>query len=646
MSGCLTFHYDVGRSGTGPGAATFLGGGWHLYNQVDNLGHIFKDNSNNPAFGGAVRGAPLYLPNWTLQRGAHAGEVHNLVFVATTDNYLYAFAEDHLRAGSKTPLWGPVDLGAPVMRTGSNIPVPIGVASTPVLDPANQRMFVMAYLESSSTTSSYKIYCVDMNDGTIIQAAQLQDAGAAGRATFDATQQDQRGALNMVNGWVFSTYADFQAYDLGNYYGWIVACNANNLYEQLFLPVSKNVLGGGCWGPGGAAADSDGYLYAGTGNGTNADGYYGANPWTSAPGNNQDYFMAVVKVALTYSGYIPSLSVVDWYQPTDIKNLNDGDLDLGSSSPIMLPDFMGFKTLAVSAKPAVYLLNRSSLGHWGNELWSKKVFTGESHSAPAYWHTPTGDHLIYFVGEGNPGLTAYKLAMGGSPPQPILNWVWNAGGGSGLNIGNIHGSPTIGSLGSSALVWIVDAIDTFSYPAALRAFDALSGNEAFNSTTVASDNLGDVPHYPGITCAGASVFVGTLKGFACYGVPLKHIKELKPEIKEHKEFKFEKLEYKDLVKIEIKENLKAEVEVKFLELPPKLKDAEGGPLQGLGGDPYAALGLMATRIDELEQRLEAGKSFIRAEERPRVGENILQQEEAKPGGNPEPKKPEPRKKKR
>jgi hypothetical protein len=602
MSACLTFHYDAARSGAGPGASTILGG-WHRYNQVDNLGRS--------GTGSAVRGAPLYLPGWVLQRGAHAGETHNLVFIATTDNYLYAFAEDQLRAGSKAPFWGPVDLGAPVQRSGSNIPAPLGVCSTPVLDPVNQRLFVIAYLESTSTTSVYKIYSIDINDGTLIQSAPLQDAGAAGRATFDATAQDQRGALNLVNGWVYSTYADFYAYDAGTYYGWIVACNANNLNEQLFLPVSKNVLGGGCWGPGGVAVDPDGYLYAATGNGTTAETYYGTSPWTSAPGNNGDYFMAVVKVAMTANGYIPSLAVTDWYQPTDIQPQNHNDMDFGSSSPIVLPDFHGFKTLALSAKPAVYLLNRATLGHWGNELWSAKVFPGESHSAPAYWHTPGGDHYVFFVGEGVPGLVGYKLAM--SAGAPVLQQVWQANGG-GVSIGNIYGSPTVGANGSTATVWVVDAnvddLGNFVYPPALRAFDALSGNEVYNSTTVSADDLGHVPHYPGITCAGSSVFVGTTKGFACYGVPLKRFKELKPEIKEIKELKVEKIEHKEIFKQEIKEL------DKFIEWPPKLKDAEGGIGQGPGGDPYAALGLIAATIDELQQRIEAGKAFIRPEERP------------------------------
>lgn len=625
MGGCLTFHYDVGRSGTGPGASTILGG-WHRYNQVDNLGRS--------GTGSAVRGAPLYLAGWVLQRGPHAGQTHNLVFVATTDNYLYAFAEDQLRAGSKAPLWGPIDLGAPVQRTGSNIPPPLGVCSTPVLDPINQRLFVIAYVEVTSTTSRYQIYSIDINDGSVIQSSTLQDAGASGRATFDGSAQDQRGALNLVNGWVYSTYADFYWYDEGNYYGWVVACNANNLNEQLFLPVSKNVLGGGCWGPGGAAADSDGYLYAATGNGTTADSYYGTGSWSTAPGNNQDYFMAVIKIALTMNGFIPGLSVTDWYQPTDIKNLNDGDLDFGSSSPIILPDFNGFKTLALSAKSGVYLLNRSSLGHWGNELWSAKVFGGESHSAPAYWRTPGGDHYVFFVGDQQPGFVAYKLAMSNTnPAHPILQQVWQANG-TGLGIGNIHGSPSVGTVGTSATVWIVDAdIDEHtnldSYPPMLRAFDALTGNEVFNSSTVANDDLGYVPHYPGITCAGSSVFVGTKKGFACYGVPLKRFKELKPEIKEIKELKLEKIEYKELFKLEIKENLKAEFE-KFIEWPPKLKDAEGGGVQIPGGDPYAALGLIAATIDELQQRIEA-KAFIRPEERPKTGDDLLQTNPEKPG---------------
>jgi hypothetical protein len=47
--------------------------------------------------------------------------------------------------------------------------------------------------------------------------------------------------------------------------------------DQWYCSITKNVLGGGCWGPGGAAAAPDGSLSIGTGNATTADNTYWSN---------------------------------------------------------------------------------------------------------------------------------------------------------------------------------------------------------------------------------------------------------------------------------------------------------------------------------------------------------------------------------
>lgn len=599
MGDCQTFHYDAGRLGLGDGAA--IGSTWHKQIAV--------------SLGSAVRGAPIFLQGWVLQEGPHAGETHNMVYVATSDNHVNAYAEDRLLAANTTPLWS-VNLGPPVTRAGSNIPPPLGVCSTPVLDPANSRMFVCAYQDAGGGQSVYHMYALDLDTGSVIQSAPLSDPGAAGRPTFDGNAQDQRGGLNLVNGRVYATFADFYAYDAGTYHGWVVGCNANNLNNQWYFSTTNNVLAGGCWGPGGAAASADGTLFVATGNATTADNNYWAGiPSGQHPGDLGDYFIAVVRLGVTYMGYAGHLSVLDWYQPTDARTLNDNDLDLGSSSCLILPDIGGMQLLVLSAKDSIYLLNRNALGHWGGELWRAHVFGGESHSAPAYYKTPTGDHYVYFSGDGLPGLICYKVVV--TSGTATLQEVWRANG-SGMAFDEACSSPTVGAVTSPsnyALVWVADGGAT----PVLRAFNALDGSLVYHSDTVAADGLGAVPNYPPVTCAGASVYVGTASGFSLYRANHKAWKDLKPEIKEHKDLKEFKLEHKEIVK--------AELDHKQIPDWVNPKDmVDGGPGQRLGGDPYEAIRLLAQRIDEISEQVAKGRAFIRPEERPPVGEQPLKKE--------------------
>lgn len=606
---CLTYHYDIGRLGAGPSSP--VGPYWFKYCAVN--------------LGSAVRGAPLVVSNWTFQNGPNAGQKHNLVVVATSDNRVLAYSGARLRANNAAPLWTR-NLGAPVNVPGSNIPNPIGVCSTPVLDPANRRMFVMAAEADAGAggQAQYRIYALDLDTGNVLQSALLHDLGAPGRPTFDGHLLDQRAAINMVNGRVYAGFAAYLAYDLGNYHGWVVGCNANNLSDQWFFPMTRStspdgsvVYGGGIWGPGGVAAAPDGTLYVGTGNGimwpANAtpalvdqhqNTYFGALP-ASGPGGRGDYFIAVLKLGITWSGWNGSLTPLGWYHPPDIKQQNRADLDFGSSSPLILPDIAGMQLLVIAPKAGIYLLNRANM----TALWSHEwVFTGESHSAPAYYLTPSGDHYVYFVGQGQPGLICYRVDATGTTAS--LNEVWRAN----IDAGDAHGSPTVGTYGSGAAVWIVQWQD--AGPGILRAYDALSGIEHYNSTTSAADTLGNVPHFAPITVGGANVYVGNDAGFACYGPPIvKRPKELKPEIKELKpELKEFKPEHKEL-KFEPKE-LKELVPEKHLLEPPKFKDIVEGPgVFQPQGDPYSIIRTLAGRIDELEHTL-AQQPFIRQEERP------------------------------
>jgi hypothetical protein len=102
------------------------------------------------------------------------------------------------------------------------------------------------------------------------------------------------------------------------------------------------------------------------------------------------------------------------------------------------------------------------------------------------------------------------------------------------------------------------------------------------------------------TANGGNLF--TLTG------PPKISKELKPEIKEKIEIK-EKAEIKDIKEIENKVSDKAPAETP--ELPVQTADIQ------------RILGLMAERIDDLGQRIEMGQAFISPQERPTVGEQVV-----------------------
>jgi hypothetical protein len=106
----------------------------------------------------------------------------------------------------------------------------------------------MALISHSPSDEIFTIFSLDLNTGAIISQAALNDPGAPGRPTFDSSAQDQRGALNLIGDWIFATFADFLGNDLGRYDGWLVACKASRLSQQLFLSATTSHAIGGEYG--------------------------------------------------------------------------------------------------------------------------------------------------------------------------------------------------------------------------------------------------------------------------------------------------------------------------------------------------------------------------------------------------------------
>ena len=259
-------------------------------------------------------------------------------------------------------------------------------------------------------------------------------------------------------------------------------------------------------GAGGAAAAADNSLYVSTGNAINPN--YNQPHDQPKPG---DFFEGVLHAKV---GGGPSLQVVDHYQPTWAKSLNDNDLDFGGSSPIVLPPIGGKTFIVTTAKDGnIYLLDKALPG-FGGELWTSHntggLFSSESKCAPAYFHDPVGGgDYVYVVGSGSPGLVAFKVDAANSK----LVRAWDAN----LSFGDGPGSPFILSepVSNRALVWSVDGVDGAT--PVLRAWDAVSGALVFHSDAVAGNGFdGTNPHFAPVSAGAESVFVGTVSSVVCY----------------------------------------------------------------------------------------------------------------------------------
>ena len=289
---------------------------------------------------------------------------HNLVFVATEHDSVYAFDADGL---STNPVWQvsfinpaagvttvpPDDTGEP-----DDIPNEIGITGTPVIDPATGTLFVVAATKEivgNATTYVQRLHALDITTGAenfggpveIQASAPGTGVGSQGNVVnFDPLIGNQRPALLLNSNVV---YIGFGAH--GNpevYHGWVLGYSATNLQQVMVFSTTPNARAGGVWQAGGGmAADSAGNIFFATGNGT-----------FDAKLSGGDYGDSVLR--LDTGG-----NVLDYFTPYDQLSLDTGDVDLGSGGVLLLPDQSGpnpHLLVSCGKEGTIYLLNRDSLG--------------------------------------------------------------------------------------------------------------------------------------------------------------------------------------------------------------------------------------------------------------------------------------------
>ncbi len=453
---------------------------------------------------GQVYAQPLYVPQLSIDGKG----THNVVFVATMHNSVYAFDADVPDA----PLWQ-VNLGPSVPSVTydfSDAFPEVGILSTPTIDASKGILYCVSD-QYRNGVYSYTLHAIHLSNG---QEAANSPATIAGsvpgngdesdgiNATFEPFQHLQRPGLLLLNGSVFVAFGSHA--DANPYHGWLFAYDATNVQHQTAIyNATPNGARGAIWQCGrGLAADANGFLYLSTGNG-DFDGKI-------------NFGDSVLKLDT-------KLKLSSWFSPDDNSTLDAEDNDLGAGGVILVP---GTTRLLTGGKAGTtYLLNTADLGaqKTGNP-GAEQVFASASNGIYGMAIWPKGDSSVLYVQEGNAEVSSYTMTNGVFDTQPVS---------SSLTTGTAYEGFALSANGSqpgSGIIWVTFAdMDGIAVGGALAAFDATTLDQLWNSRMYAEDELGNFAKFATPTVVNGKVYVPTFSNqVSVYGLEPRQTGDLPP----------------------------------------------------------------------------------------------------------------------
>ena len=494
-----TQHNDTGRTGANLNETILTTSNVN----AEQFGRLFAC-----AVDGHIYAQPLYVPQITVPPKG----LHNVVYIATEHNSVYAFdADDCVQS---TPLWH-VILGTPrpagfPTKYGifQGIQIEIGITSTPVIDLASQTLYVVAYTEERAAGPfRYKLHALDLTTGVekfggpveiIASTTGTGDGSVAGRLTLNPALQMQRPSLLLLHGRIYVAFGSFA--DTDPYHGWVVSYNAATLAQTAVFNTTPDGGEGAIWMSGqGLLGDANGNVFATVANGS-----------TTASSGGNSYGNSFIKLAGN------NLSLRDWFMPFNAQALNNGDRDLGSSGPVLIP---GTSLLVGAGKQGVlYLVNSQRMGHFnssgdGRIVQKFQASTDEIFNHPVFWNNPIKPLL--FLWPQYQGLKAFSFKNGLFKRVPVAqnNTVAPSQPGGTLSISANANAP------GTAIVWATHSTagsaETIARPGELHAYDARNiAREIWNSLqNPARDSLGLYGKFSPPTIANGKVYVSTFSGW-------------------------------------------------------------------------------------------------------------------------------------
>ncbi|MFY9559540.1 MAG: hypothetical protein WAQ52_04835 [Terriglobales bacterium] len=448
---------------------------------------------------------PLYVPNVNIPGKG----VHNVVYVATMADTVYAFDGESNAGANAAPLWQ-VNFTDPAhgITTASGPFLPCattedrgpgftqeGIVATPTIDVSTNTIYVVAKILDNGTVR-HQLHALDLGSGqeklggpVTIDATTTSNAGHV--VNFNSLHQKNRPGLLLLNGIVYLAFGSNYCND--NNYSWVLGYDAATLQQTGVFNTNPDHGLTSIWQAGGGlAADDEGYIYPLTSEG-NFDVDVGG----------QGYTHAVLKL----SG---SLELMDYFIPGSVAYLNDHDLDLSGCSPVVLPkqdEPFPHVIVATGKQGTIYVLNRDNLGMFAfndNQIIQKLAgVIGQMRGSPAYWNS-----RVYFSAKADQ-LKVFSVSGGMLSTTPIV-----------MTTAKLTGAhaPSISANGNSdGIVWVFNGGDLYAY-------DAITLKMLYNSHQMARDNLPALSHFVTQTVINGRVYMATRTTLEVFG--LRHYMSL------------------------------------------------------------------------------------------------------------------------
>lgn len=512
-------------------------------------------NVNSSQFGklftynldGDVHAQLLYIANITI-----GGVAHNVVFVATEHDSVYAFDAD---GKESTPLWqvscivlhgracsstGPTagvstvpckDVAPPGFTCPN--PFEVGIVSTPVINSTSQTLYVVAKTREDSATKlsncvtnrnpppAFYCYYFQLHALNLATGAEkpgspavIRFAGSASLPRFNPLRENNRAALLFSDAKVYIAFGS--RFDVHPYHGWLFAYRTST-FQQAATPFNSTPVvtsetcsgphsskdAGGIWSVGAVAADSLGNLFVGTGQGAFDNAKNFGNTFLSLDPN--------------------SLLLVDHFTPFNQVDLTCEDWDAGSGSPLLLPDAAGSAThphlMIAGTKEGegnptyhpqgrLYLIDRDAMGGYNttsDNIVQELQDFGTVFNTPAYWNG------FVYVGPSpsdmspqSPmplSLKAFSISKGMLSSSPVFQTDSN----------NLYSYPganaSVSADGTTnGIVWALQRKPP-SQPSLLHAYNAANLKELYNSSMQAADAIKNVTVFTLPTIANGKVYL-------------------------------------------------------------------------------------------------------------------------------------------
>lgn len=443
-----------------------------------NAGKMALDANFKANFKGELTSSPLFLAGATPGTGRF--------YVATSENDVYAL--DEVTGGT---VWQR-NIGGHLVNAPTCLATPVhhGIISTGVIDETAHVLYVAAAMADKH----HEIHALDLNNkgaevaGWPVDVSKLK----SGNLAFNSPDQNQRGALSLVNGVLYVPFGGYCG-DGGNYHGWVVAVSTKNPTQIGGWATQDKQAG--IWAPGGLASDGNG-VFAITGNTSGIS-------QTDHTNSDSEEILRITELGTPHRDNVNLFVPNEWADP-----MNKTDKDFGSSSPAVftVPNSTPSKVIVAPSKPGrVYFLDAANLGGLRGQFAEAVVAdTNEQsvYTAPSVYQSPSGVRVALTTGVGskcpnggNGNVMSILMQPGASrdkAPMPKISWC----GAINANDNSTHyRSPISTNSAGSAdpIVWMING-------ERLNGFDGETGALLYNSGAGATQSA----------CAGVQKFTAPI----------------------------------------------------------------------------------------------------------------------------------------